>query len=55
MHGLGLGGPSRRQAGDRCAQDGRSNKEIQRCLKRYLVREFYPLIITDLRALNRAA
>lgn len=36
----------------RRTQEGRSNKEIQRCLKRYLAREFYPLIITDLSALN---
>lgn len=28
--------------------EGLSNKEIQRCLKRYLVRELYPLIVADL-------
>lgn len=28
--------------------EGMSNKEIQRCLKRYLVRELYPLILADL-------
>jgi len=28
---------------------GRSPKEIQRCLKRYIVRELYPLIVADLR------
>ena len=28
---------------------GRSPKEIQRCLKRYIVRELYPLILADLR------
>lgn len=27
---------------------GMSNKEIQRCLKRYIVRELYPLILADL-------
>ncbi len=25
-----------------------SNKEIYRCLKRYIVRELYPLILADL-------
>jgi hypothetical protein len=25
-----------------------SNKEIHRCLKRYIVRELYPLILADL-------
>lgn len=39
----------------RRTQEGRSIKEIQRCLKRYLVRELYPLIISDLQALNTAA
>ena len=28
--------------------EGMSNKEIQRCLKRYVVREIYPLILMDL-------
>ncbi|MBR7776981.1 IS110 family transposase [Undibacterium rugosum] len=28
--------------------EGMSNKEIQRCLKRYIVRELYPLILADL-------
>ena len=28
--------------------EGRSTKEIQRCLKRYIVRELYPLILADL-------
>lgn len=32
----------------RCAAQGMSNKEIQRCLKRYIVRELYPLILADL-------
>lgn len=27
---------------------GMSNKEIQRCLKRYIVRELYPIILADL-------
>jgi len=29
--------------------EGKSTKEIQRCLKRYLVRELYPLILADLK------
>jgi transposase len=28
--------------------EGRSTKEIQRCLKRYIARELYPLILADL-------
>ena len=28
--------------------EGRTSKEIQRCLKRYIVRELYPLILADL-------
>jgi len=27
-----------------------SNKEIHRCLKRYLIRELYPFILADLLA-----
>jgi len=32
------------------SDQGMSNKEIQRCLKRYIVRELYPLVIADLTA-----
>ncbi len=32
----------------RRAAQGMSNKEIQRCLKRYIIRELYPLILADL-------
>jgi len=32
--------------------EGMSNKEIQRCLKRYIIRELYPLIIADLAVAN---
>ena len=32
----------------RRAAEGLSTKEIQRCLKRYIVRELYPLISADL-------
>lgn len=32
----------------RRTQEGLSSKEIQRCLKRYIVRELYPLIVADL-------
>lgn len=34
---------------DRRTKEGRSTKEIRRCLKRYIVRELYPLILADLR------
>jgi hypothetical protein len=30
--------------------EGMSTKEIQRCLKRYIARELYPLILADLGA-----
>ena len=33
---------------DRRTKEGMSNKEIHRCLKRYIVRELYPLILADL-------
>ena len=29
--------------------EGKSTKEIQRCLKQYIVRELYPLILADLK------
>lgn len=32
----------------RRTQEGLSSKENQRCLKRYIVREIYPLILADL-------
>ena len=33
---------------ERRTKEGMSHKEIHRCLKRYLVRELYPLILADL-------
>jgi transposase len=33
---------------ERRTNEGLSTKEIQRCLKRYIVRELYPLILDDL-------
>lgn len=33
---------------DRRTAEGKSSKEICRCLKRYIVRELYPLILADL-------
>jgi transposase len=33
---------------DRRTKEGMSNKEIHGCLKRYIVRELYPLILADL-------
>ena len=35
--------------------EGKSTKEIQRCLKRYIVRELYPLILADLNDAAAAA
>ena len=35
---------------DRRTKEGMSKKEIHRCLKRYLVRELYPLILEDFAA-----
>ncbi|OYV38097.1 MAG: IS110 family transposase [Thiomonas sp. 20-64-5] len=34
---------------DRRTREGLSKKEIHRCLKRYIVRELYPLILADLK------
>ncbi|GED23878.1 IS110 family transposase [Halomonas halmophila] len=42
--------PRTRAYVERRTQEGRSTKEIHRCLKRYIVRELYPLIIKDLQA-----
>lgn len=38
---------------DRRTGEGLSTKEILRCLKRYIVRELYPLILSDLAYANR--
>lgn len=38
---------------DRRTGEGLSTKEILRCLKRYIVRELYPLILSDLAYSNR--
>lgn len=40
--------PRTRTYVDRRTKEGMSNKEIHRCLKRYIVRELYPLILADL-------
>lgn len=37
---------------DRRTGEGLSTKEILRCLKRYIVRELYPLILSDLAYAN---
>jgi transposase len=39
----------------RPVSQGLSRKEIQRCLKRYIGRELYPLILADLGHLAPAA
>jgi len=40
--------PRTRASVARRSAEGMSNKEIHRCLKRYIVRELYPLIMADL-------
>ncbi|WP_028212723.1 IS110 family transposase [Paraburkholderia mimosarum] len=40
--------PRTRAYVERRTREGMSNKEIHRCLKRYIVRELYPLILADL-------
>jgi transposase len=47
--------PRTRQYVERRTREGKSNKEIHRCLKRYLVRELYPYILADLADSRRAA
>jgi hypothetical protein len=42
------GDPRTQQYVDRRTKESRSNKEIQRCLKRYIARELYPKILNDL-------
>ena len=42
--------PRTRAYVERRTAEGMSNKEIHRCLKRYIVRELYPLILADLAA-----
>jgi transposase len=41
--------PSARAYVARRTAEGKSTKEIQRCLKRYIVRELYRLILADLK------
>lgn len=38
---------------DRRTGEGLSTKELLRCLKLYIVRELYPLILSDLTYANR--
>lgn len=40
--------PRTRAYVERRTMEGMSGKEIHRCLKRYIVRELYPLILADL-------
>jgi len=47
--------PRTRSYVDRRTKEGMSKKEIHRCLKRYIVRELYPLILADLTDSSRAA
>nr|WP_261798807.1 IS110 family transposase [Enterobacter cloacae] len=45
--------PRTRIYADRRTGEGSSTKEILRCLKRYIVRELYPLILSELAYANR--
>ncbi|CAG2161396.1 IS110 family RNA-guided transposase [Cupriavidus numazuensis] len=47
--------PRTRTYVERRTKEGMSKKEIHRCLKRYIVRELYPLILADLADSSRAA
>jgi transposase len=47
--------PRTRAYVDRRTKEGLSRKEIHRCLKRYLVREVYPLILEDLASSGQAS
>jgi hypothetical protein len=47
--------PRTREYVARRTTQGLSLKEIQRCLKRYIVRELYPLILADLGHLTGAS
>lgn len=47
--------PRTRTYVERRQAEGRSRREIMRCLKRYLARELYPLIVADLGAHRRAS
>lgn len=47
--------PRTREYVARRTAQGLSTKEIQRCLKRYIVRELYPLILADLRESHGAS
>jgi transposase len=47
--------PRTRAYVERRTAQGLSNKEIHRCLKRYIVRELYPLILADLSDSTRLA
>jgi len=47
--------PRTRAYVDRRIKEGMTKKEIHRCIKRYLVREVYPLILADLAASAKAS
>jgi transposase len=47
--------PRTRAYVDRRIKEGMTKKEIHRCIKRYLVREVYPLILADLAASSKAS
>jgi transposase len=47
--------PRTRAYDDRRTKVGMSNKEIHRCLKSYIARKLYPLILADLADSTRVA
>ncbi len=47
--------PRTRSYVERRSSEGLSNKEIQRCLKRYIIRELYPIIMSDLDKIDRVS
>jgi hypothetical protein len=49
------GDPRTRAYVERRTAQGMSNKEIHRCLKRYIIRALYPLIVADLADSARVA
>jgi len=44
--------PRTRSYVERRTGEGLSNKEIQRCIKRYIIRELFPIIMSDLDKIN---
>ena len=41
--------PATQAYAERRTKDGKTGREIKRCLKRYLARQLHPLLLADLR------